>query len=64
MMQEMVAGERGQRKATTKMGENITGGDISQQCGGGQASISQRYLGSDFLKRICSLLEELTPLIQ
>ena len=47
-----------QRKAKTRMGERhhryIWNGGSSKQSGGGQASISQRHLGSDVLTRICS----------
>ena len=50
--------EKKPRKAKTKMGERHHGyvwnDDSSKQSGGGQASISQRHLGSDVLTRICS----------
>ena len=46
------------RKPKTKMGEihhrYVWYDDSSKQSGGGQASISQRHLGSDVLTRICS----------
>ena len=54
--------EKKQRKAKTKMGERhqryvctkrISDGS-SKQSGGGQASVSQRHLGSEVLTRICS----------
>ena len=46
------------RKAKTKMGEihhrYVWYDGSGKQSGGGQASISQRHLGSDVLTRICS----------
>ena len=57
-MQDMIA-----RKAKTKMGERhdrcVWYDGSSKQSGGGQASISQRHLGSDVLNRICSKKKEL-----
>ena len=50
--------EKKPRKGKTKMGERhhryIRYDGNSKQSGGGQASILQRYLGRDVLKRICS----------
>ncbi len=50
--------EKKQRKAKTKMGERhhryVWYYGSSKQSGGGQASTSQRHLGSDVLTSICS----------
>ena len=50
--------EKKQRKAKTEMGERhhryVWYDGSRKQSGGGQASILQRHLGSNVLKRICS----------
>ena len=55
-MQGMAAREKKPRKAMTEMGErhHIWYNSSSRQSGGGQVSISRRYLGRDVVKRICS----------
>ena len=56
-MQGMVAGKRGRGKPRQRWEKAITHvwyGGSSKQSSRGQASILQRHLGSDVLKRICS----------
>ena len=54
--------EKKPRKARTNMGEihyrYVWYDGSSKQSGGGQASISQRLLGSDVLTRICSEMKK------
>ena len=53
-MQGMVAGERSQGKPRQGRAKYVWYDGSSKQSGGGQASLSQRHLGSDILTRICS----------
>ena len=53
-MQGVVAGKRSRGRPIQRWEKDVWYDGSRKQSGGGQASISQRHLGSDVLTTICS----------